>query len=131
MILCFYASVGYDYFWLLSDDDLIIVESMCKVLSIINLHDDFSVIQHKNQQLIQAQQSKTCNLTDFDEFMKLGTGLISSSIYNVKSFYNHYDELIKYWHTRFPHLRIQLSLMKSSKIEVTLWIGEFFLPKRE
>jgi hypothetical protein len=130
MILCFYASVGYDYFWLLSDDDLIIVESMCKVLSNINLHDDLIVIQHKDQQLIQAQQSKTYHLTDFDEFMKLGTGLISSSIYNVKSFYNYYDELIKYWHTGFPHLRIQLSLLKSSRIKLTLWIGDFFTEER-
>ena len=100
------------------------------MLSNIKLHDDLIEIQHKDQQLIEAQQSKTYHLTDFDEFMKLGTGLISYSIYNVKSFYNRYDELIKYWHTGFPHFRIQLSLLKSSRIKLTLWIGDFFTEER-
>jgi hypothetical protein len=127
MIMCFYACVDYDLFWLLSDDDYINSNLIKKIFLMSSMEGiDLIVLQNKNTRLGNFSRSLEYNLSNLDEFMDLGTGLISSVIYNVHSIVSYFDELIEYWHTGFPHLRLQISLLRSSGVKIEAYTGDFF-----
>jgi hypothetical protein len=127
MIMCFYACVDYDLFWLLSDDDYINSNLIKKIFLMSSMENiDLIVLQNKNTRLGNFSRSVEYNMSNLDEFMDLGTGLISSVIYNVHSIVSYFDELIEYWHTGFPHLRLQISLLRSSGVKIEAYTGDFF-----
>ena len=127
MILCFYESVGYDYFWLLSDDDYIIIDSFYLVLNnLLNNNGDLIVMKKSDYNSVLSSDENSYNIINIDDFMQLGTGLISSSIYKLNVFLDHFDELVPNWKTGFPHLRLQLAILKNGSLDITLWLGEFF-----
>lgn len=127
MIMCFYACVDYDLFWLLSDDDYINSNLIKKIFLMSSMEGtDLIVLQNKNTRLGNFSRPVEYNLSNLDEFMNLGTGLISSVIYNVHSIVSYFDELIEYWHTGFPHLRLQISLLRSSGVKIEAYTGYFF-----
>jgi glycosyltransferase involved in cell wall biosynthesis len=103
-ILSFLDSVNYDYLWILSDDDWVIINRFELIICKIKSHES---------DLIVLNDTNYSGLSNFSgsnikDFFALGSGLISRTIYNVKSFKPFYGELMKYWYTGFPHLAIQL-----------------------
>jgi glycosyltransferase involved in cell wall biosynthesis len=103
-ILGFLDSSNYDYLWILSDDDWVIIEKF-KLL--------VDEIESDTSDLIVLNDGLNCEMHNFygsnvTEYFSMGTGLISRTIYKVKSIRPYYSELIKFWYTGFPHLAVQL-----------------------
>jgi glycosyltransferase involved in cell wall biosynthesis len=110
----------YHYIWILSDDDLLKVDSITKTLKILQHDIDFLWFIDDEQMELKILE---VNSVDIDMSLKKGLGLLSALIYKCSyikdNIYNGYNARISY----MPHLAIYLSSIRMHQVAKVCIVG--------
>jgi len=107
MISGFLHSGGYDYFWLLSDDDMLLSDGVAQVLQL--LATDPEMIYLRDTGFVQELTVETLDQNALLSIVNQGLGLISRVIYHTGYFLPYVKFGFEYLKSSFPHLATQFA----------------------
>lgn len=125
----FLHSAGYDFFWILSDDDIILGNSVEKIMDLLDKNIDIIYFMKKEI----PPGIKECRMSDILEILNFGLGLVSAVIYRSKTVIPDVKIGYEYISSGFPHLAILFATCKrKGSIKVFQFrYDEIFLKKKQ
>ena len=101
-----------EFLWILSDDDMVLPDSLQEIFSAIGNHLDIIHIgEYDNREVLDL------NLQNFLILPKgAGFGMISAAIFNIKYFSTYLRYGFEYLDSSFPHLAILMAALKKEGV---------------
>lgn len=101
----FTHSCGFDFLWILSDDDIIRDGAIELIMNSLNKKIDIMYFQMANINM----RNDELELKDIISIMNQGLGLISCVIYNSETVFPSIRQAFEYINSGFPHLAVLFS----------------------
>ena len=109
ILLGFLIAKMNEFLWILSDDDLLNIDSIKNIYDNIKEEYDFIYVSNVNE-------AKEINITDSDEYIKFAEiGRISCILYNMNVFCKYIETGFVHHNSSFPHLAIQMAAINDNK----------------
>lgn len=120
----FIKGEGYDYLWILSDDDTLFKHRVKMIVNTLEKSESDFILFH------QSRTGVECH-SELEEIIDEGLGLISNVIYKTEFVKNHITFGYEYLISCFPHLAILLaSSIDKPYVQIDLIEKNLYFPER-